>query len=69
MISRPRKPQRRTSISSTRLEQSTPQPSSPSSFKMPGVGVAFTAKYSLNPLFQAKAAFIRRAFSRIPRSS
>ena len=33
------------------------------------MGVAFTAKYSLNPLFQENASFNFRAFSRIPFSS
>ena len=69
MISSPRKPHFSASISSVRLEQSAPQPSSRRSFKMAGVGVAFTAKYSLNPPFQAKAAFTARAFSRMPLSS
>ena len=36
---------------------------------MAGVGVAFTAMYSRKPGFQAKAAFSRRAFSRMPFSS
>ena len=69
MISWPRKPQRSAIISSVRLEQSAPQPSSRRIFSRAGVGVAFTAKYSLKPLFQEKAAFTRRAFSRMPRSS
>ena len=68
MISLPANPHRWAIISSVREEQSTPQPSSRSSLSMPGVGVAFTAKYSLNPGFQAKAAFSLRAFSRMPRS-
>ena len=34
------------SISSVMEEQSQPQPSSCKTFRMPGVGVAFTAKYS-----------------------
>ena len=69
MISLPEKPHRSAIISSVREEQSTPQPSSRRSLSMPGVGVAFTAKYSLNPGFHAKAAFNARAFSRMPRSS
>ena len=56
MISPPVNPQRSESISSVREEQSTPQPSSRRSFKMAGVGVALTAKYSRKPGFQAKAA-------------
>ena len=59
----------RESISSVREEQSAPQPSSRRIFKMAGLGVAFTAKYSLKPGFQAKAAFNRRAFSLMPFSS
>ena len=69
MISRPRKPQRSASISSVRLEQSAPQPSARSVFRMVGLGVALTAKYSRNPGFQEKAALSRRAFSRMPFSS
>ena len=69
MISLPRKPHRRAISSSARLEQSAPQPSSLSSFRRAGVGAALTAKYSLNPGFQEKAAFTRRAFSRRPFSS
>ena len=69
MISRPRKPHFSASISSVRLEQSAPQPSSRRTLRMVGLGVAFTAKYSLNPGFQEKAAFSRRAFSRMPLSS
>ena len=62
-------PQRSARASSARDEQSQPQPSPWRIFKMAGVGVAFTAKYSRKPGFQAKAAFNRRAFSRIPFSS
>ena len=61
MISPPVNPQRSESISSVREEQSTPQPSSRRSFKMAGVGVALTAKYSRKPGFQAKAACSFRA--------
>ena len=50
-------------------EQSTPQPSSFKIFRMAGVGVAFTAKYSRNPLFQENALYRFRAVSRIPFSS
>ena len=46
MISLPVKPQRSDIISSVREEQSVPQPSSRRIFKMVGLGVAFTAKYS-----------------------
>ena len=56
-------------ISSVSEEQSTPHPSF---FKISitnGFGVAFTAKYSLNPLFQENARIRRSPFSRIPFSS
>ena len=69
MIHSPVTPHRSAIKSSVREEQSQPHPSSRRSFKMAGVGVAFTAKYSRNPGFQAKAACSRRAFSRMPRSS
>ena len=69
MISWPRKPHFSAIISSVRLEQSAPQPSCRKIFSRAGVGVAFTAKYSLKPGFQEKAALTRRAFSRIPFSS
>ena len=46
MISSPVMPHRSAIISSVREEQSHPQPSSWRIFKMAGVGVAFTAKYS-----------------------
>ena len=69
MISRPLKSQASDIISSVMEEQSVPQPSSFKIFKIYGFGVAFTAKYSLNPLFHEKAAFTLRAFSRIPFSS
>ena len=46
MMSSPVMPHRSAITSSEREEQSQPQPSSWSSFKMAGVGVAFTAKYS-----------------------
>ena len=62
-------PTRSDSISSAGLEQSMPQPSSANSDRIAGVGVALTAKYSRNPGFQSNAAFSRRAFSRIERSS
>ena len=69
MISLPPKPQRSDIISSVSEEQSVPQPSSFKIFKIVGLGVAFTAKYSLNPLFQENALFKFRAVSRIPFSS
>ena len=47
IISSPDMPSFSQSMSSVRLEQSMPQPSARSSFIMAGVGVAFTAKYSL----------------------
>ena len=69
MISPPEKPQRWDIISSVSEEQSTPQPSSRRSLSSWGLGVAFTAKNSRKPGFQAKAALTRRAFSRMPFSS
>ena len=69
MISCPRNPHFSASISSVRLEQSAPQPSSFRIFKIAGVGVAFTAKYSRKDGAQAKALFSCRAFRRIPASS
>ena len=68
IISSPPMPRRSQSISSVREEQSMPQPSSRSMAMMDGLGVALTAKYSLKPLFQAKASYTRLAFSRIPLS-
>ena len=49
MIISPPKPQRSLIMSSVSEEQSTPQPSSFRIFRMRGVGVAFTAKYSRKP--------------------
>ena len=46
MMSSPVMPHRSDIISSVREEQSQPQPSSCRSFRMAGVGVALTAKYS-----------------------
>ena len=69
MISLPVKPQRWDIISSVREAQSVPQPSSRRIFRMAGVGVALTAKYSLKPGFQEKACITFRAFSRMPFSS
>ena len=56
-------------ISSVNDEQSTPHPSSWSTFNICGFGVALTAKYSLNPLFHEKACLSFLAFSLIPFSS
>ena len=69
MISLPSNPQRSDIISSVKDEQSVPHPSSFKIFKIVGFGVAFTAKYSLNPLFHENAFFKRSAFARIPFSS
>ena len=69
MISLPEKPHFSLIISSVREEQSVPQPSSRRIFRMEGLGVAFTAKYSLKPGFQEKAFCTSRAFSRMPFSS
>ena len=49
--------------------QSVPQPSSFKRRSIAGVGVAFTAKYSLKPLFHENAAFSARALRRMPASS
>ena len=56
-------------IRSVNEEQSHPQPYSCNMLIKKGFGVAFTAKYSLNPLFHAKASFTALAFSLIPFSS
>ena len=69
MMSLPEKPHASDIISSVSEEQSTPQPSSCKIFKMNGFGVAFTAKYSLKPLFHANAFWRLRARSRMPFSS
>ena len=69
MIFSPVIPQASLIISSARDEQSVPQPSSFRISKIYGLGVAFTAKYSLKPLFQPKAFFRFLAFSLIPFSS
>ena len=69
MISSPDMPMASASISSHSLEQSTPQPQSRSMSMRAGLGVAFTAKYSLKPRFHAKASSTRFAFSRMPLSS
>ena len=54
------------SISSVMEEQSQPQPYSLKIWIRNGFGVALTAKYSLYPLFHAKASFKAFAFSRMP---
>ena len=69
MISCPENPAASDIISSVAEEQSVPQPYSFRISRILGLGVAFTAKYSLNPGFQAKASFTFLAFSRIPASS
>ena len=56
-------------ISSVFDEQSQPQPYSCKILIKNGFGVAFTAKYSLYPLFQENAFFNASAFLRIPFSS
>ena len=62
----PENPQALDIISSVKEEQSVPQPYSCKIFKINGLGVAFTAKYSLYPLFQENACFNRLTFSRMP---
>ena len=52
------------SISSVMEEQSVPQPYSFRILIKNGFALAFTAKYSLNPLFQLKASFTACAFCR-----
>ena len=69
IISSPLNPTLSLIMSSVSDEQSTPQPSCFRISSMTGFGVALTAKYSLNPLFHAKAVFSARALSRIPFSS
>ena len=69
IISLPESPIASESISSVLDEQSVPQPNSLKILIRYGFGVAFTAKYSLNPLFHEKASFNALAFSRIPFSS
>ena len=62
-------PEASASMSSGMEAQSAPQPNCLNSLKMAGVGVAFTAKYSLNPLFQAKALYRSEAHFFIASSS
>ena len=56
-------------INSVYDEQSTPHPASLSFLIINGFGSAFTAKYSLKPLFHEKASFTFLAFSINPFSS
>ena len=69
MTSSPSKPTAFASISSVSEEQSAPQPSSFRILRIKGLGVAFTAKYSLNPGFQENALRSARAVLRMPASS
>ena len=69
MMSRPVTPARSASKSSTPVAQSQPQPHSARTRSMAGLGVALTAKYSLKPGFQAKAAESSAARRRISASS
>ena len=69
MMSSPTLPAASASTSSASEEQSLPKPSSRRIFIRWGFGVAFTAKYSWNPAFQAKAFLSRRAFARMAASS
>ena len=62
-------PHRSDIISSVKEEQSVPHPSSAKIFKIVGFGVAFTAKYSLNPLFHENALYKSLAVFLIPASS
>ena len=55
-------PQRSLIINSVKEEQSVPHPSSFKILRIAGVGVAFTAKYSLNPSFHENA-FINHELS------
>ena len=56
-------------INSVKEEQSVPHPSSCKILRIAGVGVAFTAKYSLNPSFHENALYKSRAVCLIPFSS
>ena len=57
------------SINSAKEEQSAPTPSFCNTRIIYGLGVAFTAKYCLNPLFQENALMNAFIFSMIPSSS
>ena len=69
MMSSPTLPTASARTSSAIDEQSLPKPSLRRSAMRCGLGAAFTAKYSWKPLFQAKAAFSRRAFATMDASS
>ena len=69
MISSFLKPSLSAIINSVYDEQSTPQPTSASFLIINGFGVAFTAKYSLNPLFHENASYTFFALSINPFSS
>jgi len=56
MILSPENPHFSDIINSVSDEQSTPHPTEPSMLRIAGVGVAFTAKNSLYPLFQENAS-------------
>ena len=69
MMSDPVMPSERAIISSVSLEQSAPHPYSRKMEISRGLGLAFTAKYSLNPGFHAKASRMASIFLRMPASS
>ena len=56
-------------MSSVRLEQSQPHPSSARMPTSVGLGFALTAKYSRKPGFHEKASATARALARMPASS
>ena len=65
MMRSPRTPQAFASVSSVAVAQSQPQPSSARMETIVGLGVAFTAKYSVKLGFHENAAFKARARSRM----
>ena len=65
MMRSPRMPHALASVSSVAVAQSQPQPSSARIETIVGLGVAFTAKYSVKPGFHEKAASRARARSRM----
>jgi hypothetical protein len=69
MISAPTMPVFSARINSGKELQSAPNPSACRTFNRKGLGVALTAKNSLNPAFQANRFRKRRAFSRMAFSS
>ena len=69
IISLPVMPIALLNINSVLEEQSHPKPYSFKILIKKGLGFAFTEKYSLNPLFHAKASFIACALALIPFSS